>query len=219
MFVSKAAVVHAKFGYAFAVFALVLASVMSVAPARAATITDIVTFSVTGSYPTNGGCCYDNGSASGSFDITFDPTLAYPDQSISGVISNLVYTVTDPLLGGNITSTLNPISSFTLNYGVLTLYSNYAADQGKNFTDTPDIVIGINGFPTTPPIGVASAIWYSADSDGNTLTASGSATIESATPLPDALPLFATGLGAMGLFGWRKKRKNAVAVATAGWRP
>jgi hypothetical protein len=29
------------------------------------------------------------------------------------------------------------------------------------------------------------------------------------TPLPAALPLFATGLGAMGLLGWRRKRKNA----------
>ena len=27
------------------------------------------------------------------------------------------------------------------------------------------------------------------------------------TPLPAALPLFATGLGAMGLLGWRRKRK------------
>jgi hypothetical protein len=33
-----------------------------------------------------------------------------------------------------------------------------------------------------------------------------------ATPLPAALPLFATGIGVMGLFGWRRKRK-AVAVA------
>jgi hypothetical protein len=31
----------------------------------------------------------------------------------------------------------------------------------------------------------------------------------SATPLPAALPLFATGLGAFGLFSWRKKRKIA----------
>jgi hypothetical protein len=35
----------------------------------------------------------------------------------------------------------------------------------------------------------------------------------SATPLPAALPLFATGLGALGLFGWRKKRKAAAQVA------
>jgi hypothetical protein len=30
-------------------------------------------------------------------------------------------------------------------------------------------------------------------------------------PLPAALPLFATGLGALGLLGWRRKRKNATA--------
>ena len=29
----------------------------------------------------------------------------------------------------------------------------------------------------------------------------------SAVPLPAALPLFATGLGAFGLLGWRRKRK------------
>ncbi len=35
----------------------------------------------------------------------------------------------------------------------------------------------------------------------------------SATPLPAALPLFATGLGALGLLSWRRKRKaQAVAV-------
>ncbi len=33
------------------------------------------------------------------------------------------------------------------------------------------------------------------------------------TPLPAALPLFATGLGAMSLLGWRRKRKNAAAFA------
>jgi hypothetical protein len=33
------------------------------------------------------------------------------------------------------------------------------------------------------------------------------------TPLPAALPLFATGLGAMGLLGWRRKRKNAATLA------
>ena len=33
------------------------------------------------------------------------------------------------------------------------------------------------------------------------------------TPLPAALPLFASGLGALGLLSWRRKRKNAAAVA------
>jgi hypothetical protein len=35
----------------------------------------------------------------------------------------------------------------------------------------------------------------------------------SATPLPAALPLFASGLGAFGLLRWRKKHKSAAAAA------
>jgi CHRD domain len=37
----------------------------------------------------------------------------------------------------------------------------------------------------------------------------------SAVPLPAALPLFATGLGALGLLGWRRKRKNVAAITAA----
>jgi hypothetical protein len=36
-----------------------------------------------------------------------------------------------------------------------------------------------------------------------------------AAPLPAALPLFASGIGALGLFGWRRKRKNAAALVAA----
>jgi hypothetical protein len=41
-----------------------------------------------------------------------------------------------------------------------------------------------------------------------------SITISSSAPLPAALPLFATGLGALGLLGWRRKRK-VLALAAA----
>ncbi len=37
------------------------------------------------------------------------------------------------------------------------------------------------------------------------------------TPLPATLPLFVTGLGAMGLFGWRRKRKAQV-IRETRWR-
>ena len=38
-------------------------------------------------------------------------------------------------------------------------------------------------------------------------------TLHDATPLPAALPLFATGLGSSGLLGWRRKKKSATALA------
>jgi hypothetical protein len=38
-------------------------------------------------------------------------------------------------------------------------------------------------------------------------------TIQAETPLPAALPLFATGLGALGLIGWRRKKKVAALAA------
>jgi len=33
------------------------------------------------------------------------------------------------------------------------------------------------------------------------------------TPLPATLPLFATGLGAFGLLGWRRKKRAAALAA------
>ena len=38
------------------------------------------------------------------------------------------------------------------------------------------------------------------------------AELASATPLPAALPLFATSLGGLGLLGWRRKRRAVTAV-------
>jgi hypothetical protein len=36
-----------------------------------------------------------------------------------------------------------------------------------------------------------------------------------AVPLPAALPLFATGLGVLGLLAWRRKKKSAAPLSAA----
>jgi hypothetical protein len=53
---------------------------------------------------------------------------------------------------------------------------------------------------------------YIDDQQGNELAGNWPTGQFSITPIPAALPLFASGLGAMGLFGWRRKRKNAAAL-------
>jgi hypothetical protein len=198
-----------KFCHAFVVSAVALGAVVSIAPARATTVTDAITFSITGAYGIDGttGHGYTDASMSGSFDITFDPTvLITPAQSISGVISNLTVSVTDPYFSPP-TLTFNPILYYAFDgAGTLTLSSD--PSLSKALVDVPFITVGINGWA----YGTGSAVWYSQDSFGDTLTGSGSATITSETPLPGALPLFASGLGALGMLAKRKKRKAALAA-------
>ena len=77
---------------------------------------------------------------------------------------------------------------------------------------------------TTPGVIASSALWiWPSDSTISAGLSCGNCTVDlqtvitytgvSATPLPAALPLFASGLGALGLLGWRRKRKNAAALA------
>jgi hypothetical protein len=83
------------------------------------------------------------------------------------------------------------------------------------------IGLGINSHlssSTTDPIGMIT-VTLDAGAHFENLNLNGSSAFLSVapatTPLPAALPLFATGLGAMGLLGWRRKRKNAAAIAAA----
>ena len=108
-----------------------------------------------------------------------------------------------------------------------TLSFNFADTSGDNLLD----IFPACGFPG------GTAVWLSAGANGGSagsfgleeafsqdsftsetvpkLTEEVFATAPSVTPLPSTLPLFATGLGAMCLFGWRRKRKTVRAVAAA----
>ena len=57
------------------------------------------------------------------------------------------------------------------------------------------------------PLGVTYTAFLNEDQQVGTLAD------PSTTPLPAALPLFASGLGALGLLGWRRKKKAAAIAA------
>jgi hypothetical protein len=199
------------------VYGAALGLIIAIAPVKAATVTDFIQFTDVGTFPLNNPDPHGyQGAATvtGSFNITFDPTvLVLPSQPLTGVITSLNVTVTDPFFA---TLSFDPIKYFAFDgAGTLTLSSD--AGLGKTLTNVSFITIGINGWA----YGDASSVWYSQDNYGNTLTTSGSATIteltgqgnQGETPLPAALPLFATGLGALGALGWRRKKKAAALAA------
>ena len=59
--------------------------------------------------------------------------------------------------------------------------------------------------------GTGTGGWTSAGGLEPMALIQGTGTVVSPVPLPATLPLFATGLGALGLLGWRRKRKAASA--------
>ena len=81
----------------------------------------------------------------------------------------------------------------------------YSLDNGSAPAD-----VGPLSFPN-----IATFLTENADGTFSYTTSNGHNTYNgvSGTPLPAALPLFATGLGAMGLLGWRRKRKSAAIAA------
>jgi hypothetical protein len=55
--------------------------------------------------------------------------------------------------------------------------------------------------------------FFTAPAGYSIYTSSGIGNLAAVTPIPAALPLFTSGLGALGLVGWRKRRKAALRAA------
>ena len=72
---------------------------------------------------------------------------------------------------------------------------------GAAFTSFFDVFVDIS-LPGTYPYQICPT----SGCTSSNVIATGTITV---TPLPAALPLFATGLGALGLIGWRRKKKAA----------
>jgi hypothetical protein len=146
-----------------------------------------------------------------------------PNFGGMGVGSGSTGSDTDDNINGTNILTLTFTSTIDL-IGVATLFDSGHGPFGNGSQLTGDFLLSVNG-GTFQHITFANANDEKLNLTGKTFafeedgswnpTFYVSALDYTATPLPAALPLFATGLGAMGLAGWRRKRKNAAALAAA----
>jgi hypothetical protein len=155
---------------------------------------------------------YDTHFVSSSFDVVADITI-----DGSNNITSITGTVTGPgLLPITPISGLEPLGNSSWNYDNLfsPLGNPYVSNGGFLF-DAGAWAYNIYSVFS----GEAYIYYLSTFNPDGTLYNPGDpgifASVVAETPLPAALPLFASGLGAMGLFGWRRKRKIAAALAAA----
>jgi hypothetical protein len=104
----------------------------------------------------------------------------------------------------------SPASAFT--FASLTLFGGAVTNWNINATESPSAYTGDTAFLTTSPVFDEACNFFCGLFGNNLRNPGGNWTsVVSATPLPAALPLFASGLGALGMLGWRRKRKALTA--------
>ena len=104
-----------------------------------------------------------------------------------------------------------PSGTWAINSSLVAGYTNFALGikDGNHNPDWAVFLLGANWALggtwaiANPDMNLSHAILYAEACDGPC----GISQNPFDTPLPAGLPLFATGLGALGLLGWRKKRK------------
>ena len=169
--------------------ALLATVCLPMSAAMAATITETVAFTATGfgGFP----------DLTGSFTITFDPTSVHQTGTLDAFSSNLPSgygTVWDFVYGSGALQIGDHCGSTSCN---ITSPGNDTADViFSSVTALGGIMFSSAEITTNIPVGISLG--------GDFTTRTGTATV---TPLPAALPLFATGLAGLGLLGWRRKRK------------
>lgn len=168
------------------------------------------------------GPLYDSFST-GSSALFFDSLNLLLNASSPGdggtfTVSLLSDNSTSP---GSLIGSSNPEldSSLSTSLGVVSLTPSILLAANSRYWIELSSTGSVNWSWSTDISGVGVAAEYYDSQRGVLTNVSGpyqmqvGGTSVSATPLPAALPLFATGLGAMGLLGWRKRRKAALAAA------
>ena len=111
------------------------------------------------------------------------------------------------ILGGTTPVAIDPTSGTVTGLTPGTSFTGNAFDVGSS-ANTLYFVSSTNPtllFSVNETTGVQNFIFLNAPVTDMTAGVTGASTV----PIPGALPLFATGLGALGLLGWRRKKKAA----------
>ncbi len=134
----------------------------------------------------------------------------------------------DPSIFSLVTSDINGLGSFNLSKSNV---SSFFISTSNTLDSPAGHIYSLTVAETIPPNNDASGIlilnlftgdWQihglnNATIDGGKLFATGPFWAQSdndaTTPLPAALPLFASGAGVLGYLGWRRKKKHMAAVA------
>ena len=202
----------------------------------AATVEVVYTGNVTSGIDTSGlfGAVGAN-LAGDTFTATylFDPSLGFPSanaaEGYNSVAGELPYNgLPSPSLGASITingQTLNVSGSDrgafgAQNSGSSSFEYSYAATGSTVLLN--DLMVADASLPASLTMPFTYALPSGEESvnsltfllaSGETIGLGDQTVALSTTPLPDSLPLFAAGLGVMGLLVWRKKREPAAAFA------
>ncbi len=133
---------------------------------------------------------YSAGSAFFGAEDTSDDEIS---QTLSTVPGQL-YTVSFSLVVGDPRTNQN----FSVDFGPTTIFSELNMGSASQTTFSFNV--------SATSLSTSLEFFGRNDPSSNILTAV--SVVPGTTPLPAALPLFATGLGALGLLGWRRKRKT-----------
>ena len=150
------------------------------------------TLSIDGPTPSNASV-FSISNTDPNYISSADPSLFGAPSSVT--LSNVggAITITD----WSVFADLGPDPSFTLNSAIYTVFQNPDPNN-----DSQDYYA--DGLISSGTLNANPGVW----------SGPGIAAV-SATPLPATLPLFAGGLGLMGLLSRRRKRKSTTALAAA----
>jgi MYXO-CTERM domain-containing protein len=156
--------------------------------------------------------------------LTYDTSL--PANGLASVYTSLSLTLAGSQVGvgGLIAATYNTVGYWASSanppyYGVLSCAVGCNQAGFTGYGNTIGLYIGSLNGPGTDPITLGNTpfvvyldqTYYQNGFAPHDNILVGSATL-SETPIPTTLPLFAGGLGALGLFGWRRRKAGLTAA-------